>query len=261
MSITAELRSAEHGHAWTEGQRAATKSLLMSSAATIGVQGSAGTAKITTVLKEYARAARARGLTVRAIAPTATAAATLADAIDAKPMTVALMLMGTNPDIKHGREAWIVDEASMMSARDTDRLFAQAQETGARVVLVGDVAQLGSVQAGRAFGQLQDAGMPTFVLDQIVRQTNAHTREAVEAMLTGDAAAAFDALDRGGGRVVEQPDPDARVTAIARDFAKLSPEERAGTLVLDPTREGRQRLTDAIRAELGSSQNLFWSVR
>jgi Ribbon-helix-helix protein, copG family len=66
--VAAELTSAEHGHAWTEGQRAATKGLLLSSAATIGVQGSAGTAKTTTVLKEYARAARAQGFTVRAIA-------------------------------------------------------------------------------------------------------------------------------------------------------------------------------------------------
>lgn len=247
---TAELASAEHGHAWTEGQRAATKGLLMSSAATTGIQGSAGTAKTTTVLKEFARAARARGLSVRAIAPTATAAATLADAIRAEPMTVAMLLTGTTDDIAQGREAWIVDEASMLSARDAEQVLARARQAGARLVLVGDVDQLGSVEAGRSFGQLQDAGMPTFVLDQIVRQTNAKTREAVEAMLAGDAAAAFEALDKGGGAVIEQPDTDTRVAIIARDFARLSPAERAGTLVLDPTREGRQRLTDAIRAAL-----------
>lgn len=33
-------------------------------------------------------------------------------------------------------------------------------------------------------------------------------------------------------------------------YAQLSPADRARTLVLDPTREGRQRLTGAIRAEL-----------
>ena len=41
-----------------------------------------------------------------------------------------------------------------------------------------------------------------------------------------------------------------RYAAIARDYARLSPRDRKRTLVLDPTREGRQRLTDAIRAEL-----------
>ncbi len=145
---------------------------------------------------------------------------------------------------------WIVDEASLLDARDTEQTIACAREAGARLVLVGDVKQLGSVGAGRAFAQLQDHKMETFVLDQIVRQTNEQTREAVEAMIAGDAAKAFDALDDGGGCVVEQPGTDARLTRIAQDFAKLSPEERAGTLVLDPTREGRQRLTDAIRAEL-----------
>jgi len=246
----AELRSAEHGHTWTKGQKTATQGLLMSRAKVTGVQGSAGTAKTTTVIATYADAARAQGFEVRALAPTATAAAVLADAIHAKPMTVAMLLASTGDTIKQDREVWIVDEASLLDARDTEQTIARARDAGARLVLVGDVKQLGSVGAGRAFAQLQDHKMETFVLDQIVRQTNEQTREAVEAMIAGAAAKAFAALDAGGGAIVEQPDTDARLTRIAEDFAKLSPEDRAGTLVLDPTREGRQRLTDAIRAEL-----------
>lgn len=144
----------------------------------------------------------------------------------------------------------IIDEAPMLSARDAARVLAHAQATGTRLVLVGDVAQLGSVEAGRSFGQLQQAGMPTFKLEKIVRQTNTQTREAVEAMLAGDAKAAFAALDAGGGAIIEQRDGQTRIAFLARDFAKLSPEDRAGTLVLDPTREGRQNLTDAIRLAL-----------
>ena len=40
----------------------------------------------------------------------------------------------------------------MLSARDGEALLAQAHAEDARVVLVGDVKQLGSVAAGRAFG-------------------------------------------------------------------------------------------------------------
>ncbi|MES1996308.1 MAG: AAA family ATPase [Pseudomonadota bacterium] len=138
----------------------------------------------------------------------------------------------------------------MMAASEADQLFTRARDEGARLVLVGDVKQLGSVGAGRAFAQLQEAGMTTPVLDQIVRQTNDLTREAVEAMLAGEAARAFDAIDKGGGRIVQHAEDDIRRALIARDFAALSREERAGTLVLDPTREGRQRLTDAIRFAL-----------
>lgn len=119
---------------------------------------------------------------------------------------------------------------------------------GARLVLVGDVDQLGSVEAGWAFGQLQEAGMATFKLEEIVRQSNPHTRRAVEAMLEGNAVEAFRQLDAGGGAIIEQPDTQTRQAILARDFAALPREERAQTLVLDPTREGRQQLTDAIRA-------------
>lgn len=246
----AEMRAADHGHTWTDSQREATRGLLLSPASVTAIQGHAGTAKTTTVIATYARAARDQGLTVRALAPTATAAELLGQAIDAEPLTAARMLLGQAGDIERGREVWIVDEASMLSARDSEALFSQAREADARLILVGDVRQLGSVEAGRAFGQLQEHGMATHVLDQIVRQTNAHTREAVEAILAGEAARAFDAIDRGGGRIVEQGDDALRYSAIARDYAQLSTADRARTLVLDPTREGRQRLTDAIRAEL-----------
>ncbi|MCV0382808.1 MAG: AAA family ATPase [Erythrobacter sp.] len=246
----AELAATDHGHAWTDSQREATRGLLLSPASVTAIQGHAGTAKTTTVIATYARAAREQGLTVRALAPTATAAELLGQAIDAEPLTVARMLLGQAGDIERGREAWIVDEASMLSARDSEALLSQAREADARVILVGDVRQLGSVEAGRAFGQLQEHGMGTHVLDQIVRQTNTHTREAVEAILAGEAARAFEAIDRGGGRIVDQEDDALRYAAIARDYARLSPADRERTLVLDPTREGRQRLTDAIRAEL-----------
>lgn len=248
----AVARSAEHGHDWTQGQRDATRGLLLSTASVTAIQGAAGTAKTTTVLATYADAARARGFEVRALAPTATAAKVLGDAIRAEGMTVAKMLTTDTGPCEGDRkpEIWVVDEASMMGARDAEALLAQAQAEGARLVLVGDVAQLGSVEAGRSFGQLQDHGMATFKLDEIVRQSNARTREAVEAMLAGDAAKAFAALDAGGGRIVEQPDTQTRQAILARDFARLSREERARTLVLDPTRQGRQELTDAIRAAL-----------
>ncbi len=97
----------------------------------------------------------------------------LGKAINAEPMTIAKMLIDDGDDIVQDREVWVVDEAGMAGARDTEALLARAQDAGARVVLVGDVDQLGSVEAGRAFGQLQDAGMLTYKLEEIVRQARA----------------------------------------------------------------------------------------
>jgi len=55
-----------------------------------------------------------------------------------------------------------VDEASLISARDTARLLRRGIRQ-ARVVLVGDTKQLDR-SARAAFGQLQAAGMETATL-------------------------------------------------------------------------------------------------
>ena len=251
---TAAFFAEVRGHRWTDGQRQAAAGLLSGTDRVAGVQGYAGTAKTTTVLATYAEGMRKAGYEVRAFAPTAAAAGLLGDAIGAEGRTVASAVMGGEglvAEARQGRrEAWIVDEASMVSARDMAKVLGLAERAGARVVLVGDVKQLGSVEAGRAFGQLQEAGMTTFALDRIVRQTNELTREAVHATIAGDGRRALDALDRGGGCVREGGEPEDRRAAMARDYAAMSPRERERTLVMDTTREGRELLTQAIRDEL-----------
>ena len=250
---TAAFFAEAQGHRWTDGQREAATGLLTGTDRVTGVQGYAGTAKTTTVLATYAEGMRAAGYQVRAFAPTAQAAALLGDAIGAEGSTVAKAVLGGETlvvEASRGRETWIVDEASMVGARDMAKVLSLAERSGARVVLVGDVKQLGSVEAGRAFGQLQDAGMKTFALDRIVRQENELTREAVQATIAGDGRRALEALDRGGGKVTEIADAGDRRAAMARDFAQLTPRDRDRTLVMDTTRDGRELLTQAIRAEL-----------
>jgi conjugative relaxase-like TrwC/TraI family protein len=248
----AALAAKRHGHEWNDGQRRAAKGLLRSTSRITGLQGYAGTAKTSTVIQAVADAARAHGYTVRALAPTATAAATLADAIGVEGTTVTHALHH-DFDLAPGEKVVeIVDEASMMSTIDTAQLFERARRTGNRLILVGDVAQLGSVEAGRAFAQLQEHGMKTFTLDTIVRQTNAHTRQAVEALIASDATEAFRQLDAAvsGTAIVEHGEAGTRRDLLAQDFLKLSPGERAETIVLDPTRDGRRRLADTIRTGL-----------
>lgn len=244
----AELRS---DHPWNEGQRAATRALLTSSHRVTGVQGYAGTAKTTTVLATFAREAQARGFAVTALAPTASAAQTLGDALGQRGETVARQLACNGASLSGG--VWIVDEASLLSARDMAALLGLAADSKARVVLVGDVKQLGSVGAGASFAQLQSAGMATARLDSVVRQTNAATREAVLASIEGDARKALDALDRGGGRIIAHGSQGERFAAMAKAYAALDASERARTLVIEPSRNGRDALTAYIRRELAAA--------
>jgi conjugative relaxase-like TrwC/TraI family protein len=252
----AARQSARAGFAWTDDQKRATSALLTSRDRVAAVQGYAGTAKTTTVLATYARDAAKSGLAVTALAPTASAATVLGEALGLRGDTVSRHLV--SPEAKGlGKGAvWIVDEASMLSARDMAALMASAHKAGARLVLVGDVRQLGSVGAGAAFAQLQQAGMATAKLANVVRQTNADTREAVMASIEGHAGKALAALERGGGEVVEGADWDARLGTMAQRYVALSPAERARTLVIEPSREGRDTLTVMIRQQLAQRGEL-----
>jgi len=250
-AVAVAARQAERdGFAWNADQRTATEQLLTSRNRITAVQGYAGTAKTTTVLATFAREAEARGVSVVALAPTASAAKVLGEALGTRGDTVARHMLSPGPSASGPPAAWIVDEASLLSARDTARLFDLAEQHNARVVLVGDVKQLGSVEAGAAFAQLQTAGMETAKLGDIVRQTNAATKEAVLASIEGDAKKALAALDRGGGAIIEGADRAERFAAIADRYAGLDKASRTLTLVIEPSREGRDALTADIRQAL-----------
>ncbi len=244
------------GFAWNEDQRAATAQLLTSRNRITAVQGYAGTAKTSTVLATFAREAEARGISVCALAPTASAAMVLGEALGTRADTVARHLLSPGQPSSNQPAAWIVDEASLLSARDTARLFELAEKHRARIILVGDVNQLGSVEAGAAFAQLQAAGMETAKLGEIVRQTNAATKDAVLASIEGDARKALAALDRGGGQIIEGAERAERFAAIAERYASLDTASRARTLVIEPSREGRDALTGDIREALIRSGSL-----
>jgi ATP-dependent exoDNAse (exonuclease V) alpha subunit len=253
-AVAAASRQAErHGITWNADQRVATEQLLTSRNRISAVQGYAGTAKTTTVLATFAREAEARGVSVVALAPTASAAVVLGEALGTRGDTVARHLLSPERSELGQPTAWIVDEASLLSARDTARLFELAENHNARIVLVGDMKQLGSVEAGAAFAQLQTAGMESATLREIVRQTNSATKDAVRASIEGDAKKALAALDRGGGAIIERTDRAERFAAIAERYAGLDRASRARTLVIEPSREGRDALTADIRQALTRS--------
>ena len=89
------------------------------------------------------------------------------------------------------------------------------------MLLVGDMRQHEAVEAGRPYQQLQEAGMQTARLDEIVRQKDPALKEAVEQLARGDVSEAIDNLDRQG-RVHEIVDRDERLSEIAREYARAA---------------------------------------
>jgi ATP-dependent exoDNAse (exonuclease V) alpha subunit len=101
------------------------------------------------------------------------------------------------------------------------------------------------VDAGRPYEQLQQAGMRTARLEEIVRQKDPALKETVEQLARGQVREAIDSLERQG-RVHEIADAGERMRAIATEYAANPP----GTLVISPDNRSRQELNRIIHAEL-----------
>lgn len=91
----------------------------------------------------------------------------------------------------------IVDEASMAATRDLDCITAAAQDAGAKVLLVGDWAQLSPVQAGGAFKLLADTHPDAPALHGVRRFRHEWERDATLRLRAGDPSVAQTYLDHG----------------------------------------------------------------
>jgi ATP-dependent exoDNAse (exonuclease V) alpha subunit len=114
-----------------------------------------------------------------------------------------------------------------------------------RVLLVGDTRQHESVEAGRIFAQLQEAGMRTVTLKDIVRQKDPELKQTVEQLARGDVGEAIAGLEQQG-RVHEVQGHQDRIAAMAKEYAK-APEN---TLAVSPDNRSRAEINRAIHTEL-----------
>jgi ATP-dependent exoDNAse (exonuclease V) alpha subunit len=225
-------------------QRDVVDDIFVSREKIVGLDGIAGTGK-TTTLAVIREGVESEGYKVEGFAPTSRAAQKLAEAgIDTSTLQRHLA-RGEQPDTGE-KKFYVLDESSLASTRQMHE-FIERLHVRDRVLLVGDTRQHEAVEAGRPFAQLQEAGMRTMRLEEIVRQKDPELKEAVEQLALGQVGAAIDSLDRQG-RVHDVKGQDERITAIAREYAK-SPES---TLVVSPDNLSRAEINQRIHAELQS---------
>ena len=223
-------------------QRTAVEDLFLSRERIVGLDGVAGAGK-TTVLSVIREGAEADGYRVEGFAPTSRAAQKLSEAgIETSTLQKHLTL-GEQPD-RGEKRLYVLDESSMASTRQLHE-FVHRLHPNERVLLVGDRRQHEAVEAGRPFAQLQDAGMETVRLNEIVRQKDSELKRVVEQLARGEVHEAVQNLDRQS-RVHEIPDHAERVAAIAKECAN-SPERM---LVVSPDNRCRMEINERIHAEL-----------
>ena len=185
----------------TEGQKDAVKLILSAKDRVVGVQGYAGAGK-TTMLDRARVLAAKKGYRMAGLAPSASAVQTLASEAGIESETLQMIPRAqrrrrrgaaheerarSEMRAAFAKTILVVDEGSLASTVQARDLLRIANELRIpRVVLVGDAKQLDAVDAGKPFAQLQDAGMQTAVMDEIMRQRDPALKEAVEASLKGE---------------------------------------------------------------------------
>ncbi len=244
MLVRADIRiETENRHPeLNAGQRQAVKKIFLSREKIVGLDGVAGAGK-TTTLAVVREGAEWDGYKVEGFAPTSRAAQTLADA-GIETMTLqAHLARGQRVDTGEHR-LYVLDESSLASTKQMHEFVGRLHPND-RVLLVGDTRQHESVEAGRIFAQLQDAGMKTVKLEEIVRQKDPELKQTVEQLARGQVGEAVARLERQG-RIHEVKGHEERIAAITKEYAK-SPEN---TLVVSPDNRSRAEINQAIHTEL-----------
>ena len=242
VSPHVRIRTEDRHPELSAAQQGAVDDILISRQEIVGLDGVAGTGK-TTALSVIREAAVAEGYRVEGFAPTSRAAQKLAEAGMETSTLQKHLTRGEQPDTGEKR-LYVLDESSLASTRQLHEFLHRLQPND-RVLLVGDRRQHEAVEAGRPFAQLQDTGMVTVRLNEIVRQKDPELKRVVEQLARGQVHEAVESLDRQG-RVHEIPDHDKRVRAIAEEYAK-APER---TLVVSPDNRSRMEINACIHAEL-----------
>ncbi len=243
----------EPGSSLSAEQRVAVRAILSTKDRVFSFRGVAGAGK-TTTLREVQR-----GLAdhrVHHIAPTAAAAKVLQGEGFSNATTVDDFLQNVSRRENLRDAVVICDEAGLQSNRQGAELLRLVQQHRMRVLLVGDVRQHVSVEAGDFLRVLEThSELGRCEVAEIRRQQFApEYKSAIQKMAAGDARGGLVAMDamgwlKEGANYLE---------SAAAEFLRLC----EGGVHLDrclavaPTWQENYRLTDAIRAGLKAHGNL-----
>lgn len=210
-----------------------------------GIQGRAGTGK-TTALSAIRELAEENGYKAYGLGPTSRAVKGLKETGMEAETLQAHLLAKQQPESEDlfRPKLFFVDESSLASSKQMCD-FLHGLGPSDRVLLIGDTKQHQSVEAGRIFEELQDAGLGVARLDKIVRQKDEDLRMVVEAMSEGRIADGVELL-MSQNRVQTIERRQERFEAIAHAFA----EAPQSTLVISPDNRSREELNAAIRSVL-----------
>lgn len=229
--------------------QAQTKALIAIATGTdrlVAIQGVGGAGK-STLVGAMVKAVRPEFEPI-ALAPTSSAAAGLGADANIESRTVASILANGGRDITD-RHILVLDEAGQLGNRQATRLLDISRRTGARLILIGDVAQTGAIEQGKPFWLLQKLGMPTSHLSQSLRQDTPAIKTAATLARAGNYTGSIASLER----VTAGKNGEELAKDLVRSWTDLESADRQQTniLVLDNATRliVNSQIRDVLRSE------------
>ncbi|MBP9777543.1 MAG: conjugative relaxase [Rickettsiaceae bacterium] len=235
-----------------KGQESTIRHISTSSDQVVAVQGYAGTGK-TTMLKPATQIMQNAGYKLTLLGAYNSTAQNLQKELEMPAQTLSSFLYQTQKEIENnsnykGRdEVLILDEASQVNASDMADLLTLVRKTGNRLVLVGDKAQMGSVEWGKPFNLMIKHGIRYSEMKEIVRQKDPVLKEAVLSIIDKDFKKSLEHLRPDA---VENKDRSSLVGSLIRDYFAQSNTDRASSLIVIPDNDTRDRVMLAVRDNL-----------
>lgn len=165
------------GFKLSKEQRGALDHITRAGGGVVNLSGLAGTGK-TTIAECYKAAFESQGFQLQGVCVSNAAAEKLEAESGMSSVSMAQMLY----DLDKGKiqfrktDVIVVDEAGMVDARDTHKLFWHANKAGAKVIMQGDLEQLQSIGAGSGMA-LTKSVVGDSKLTEIRRQGKQEDRE------------------------------------------------------------------------------------
>ncbi|MBW8801077.1 MAG: relaxase domain-containing protein [Streptomyces sp.] len=222
----------------------------------VGPAGSGKTATLATLHTYWAAQQRpALGVALAAL----TAQRLQADSGIPSRSVAALLHHLDTPDRETGRRPGlpagavvVVDEAGMVGTRGLTRLLEHTHSAGGSLLLVGDPAQLGEIDAGGLFRHLAQPALRPAELSNNQRQTHPWEQRALLDLRHGHTRSAVDGY-ASHDRIRTAPDRDTLLAQLADDYLKA---DRTSTIVLATRRDDVAALNSLIRTGLQATGRL-----
>ena len=225
------------------------------------VVGYAGTGK-SAMLGVAREAWEAAGYEVRGVALSGIAAENLESGSSITSRTIASLEHGWQQgrDLLTARDVLVIDEAGMVGTRQLERVLSRAAEAGAKVVLVGDIKQLQSIEAGAAFRSIHERHGGAEI-GEVRRQNENWQRDATRDLASGRTGNALEAYRSHGMVHQAQTREQARGDLIDRwDRDRQASPDRS-RIILTHTNDEVRALNEVGRERMRAAGDLGDDVR